>query len=204
MNAAATGATGPSPTRAQMDAPARMLMLRGAIAILFGVLAIVWPDLTLLLLVALFAAYALLSGGVSIVAAVRSRGHDSKWWLPLLLGLVSIAAGICAVVYPALTALVLVLLIGANAFVTGVLDIAIAIRLRPVLRGHWLLVLTGTVSILFGVLVFTFPGAGALALIWLISLYAVVTGVLLLTLGLRTLRADHEGGAHPVAAASGR
>jgi uncharacterized membrane protein HdeD (DUF308 family) len=204
MNATATGAAASSSTSAQRDHSAWMLLVRGVIAILFGVLALVWPDLTLLLLVALFAAYALLSGGVAIVTAVRSRGLDSKWWLPLLLGLVSIAAGICAVFYPALTALVLVLLMGANAFFTGVLDIAIAIRLRRVLRGHWLLVLTGAVSILFGVLVFAFPGAGALALVWLISLYAVVTGVLLLTLGLRTLRADHDGGAHPVAAASGR
>jgi uncharacterized membrane protein HdeD (DUF308 family) len=204
MNATATAATAPSTTSAQMVHSSRMLLLRGVIAILFGVLAIVVPDLTLLLLVALFAAYALLSGGVAIVAAVRSRGADSKWWLPLLLGLVSVAAGICAVVYPALTALVLVLLMGANAFLTGVFDIAIAIRLRRVLRGHWLLVLTGIVSILFGVLVFAFPGAGALALVWLISLYAVVTGVLLLVLGLRTRRAAQNGATQSAVAAGGR
>jgi uncharacterized membrane protein HdeD (DUF308 family) len=137
----------------------------------------------------LFAAYALLSGAVSIAAGWRSRASDSKWWLTLLLGIVGIAAGIYAVVFPALTALVLVLLMGANAIFTGALDIAIAIRLRHVLKGPWMLGLSGTVSIVFGLLVFFFPGAGALALVWLISLYAVVTGVLLFAIGLRTRRA---------------
>jgi len=79
-------------------------------------------------------------------------------------------------------ALVLVLLMGANAIVTGILDIAMAIRLRKVIRGEWLLILTGIVSITFGVLVFLFPAAGALALVWLISFYAILTGVLLLAL----------------------
>jgi uncharacterized membrane protein HdeD (DUF308 family) len=193
MNATATLAAPPSPTRGEMDTSARMLMLRGALAILFGVLAIAWPGMTLLLLVAMFAAYALLSGGISIMAGVRRRARDSQWWLLLLLGLVSVAAGVAALVYPELTALVLVLLMGANALFTGVLDIAVAIRLRRVLRGHWMMVFSGIVSILFGILVFAFPGAGAIALVWLISLYAVVTGVLLFGLGLRTRRAARDG-----------
>ena len=107
-----------------------MLALRGAIALLFGVLALVWPGLTLLWLVALFAAYALLGGVVSIIGAVSNRQSDEAWWLILLLGLVSIGAGVSAIVYPGLTALVLVLVMGANALVTGVLDIATAIADR--------------------------------------------------------------------------
>jgi uncharacterized membrane protein HdeD (DUF308 family) len=182
-----SGAAGP-----RIDQSAWMLILRGVIAIAFGVLAVALPGLTLVLLVTLFAAYALLSGIVSIVAAWRSRGLDNKWWLTLLLGIVGIAAGIYAVVFPALTALVLVLLMGANAIVTGVLDIAIAIRLREAVKGTWMLVLSGIVSIIFGVLVLFFPGAGAIALVWLISFYAIVTGVLLLTLGMRARRAAHE------------
>jgi uncharacterized membrane protein HdeD (DUF308 family) len=181
------GAAGP-----RIDQSAWMLILRGVIAIAFGVLAVTLPGLTLVLLVGLFAAYALLSGFVSIVAAWRSRGIDNKWWLTLLLGIVGIAAGIYAVVFPALTALVLVLLIGANAIFTGVLDIAIAIRLREAVKGTWMLVLSGIVSITFGLLVFFFPGAGAIALVWLISFYAIVTGVLLLALGVRARRAAHE------------
>ena len=196
MNATMTRTADDAPSQAQMDRSAWMLALRGTIAILFGVLALAWPGLTLIVLVGLFAAYALLNGGVSIATAFRTRQLDRKWWLPLLLGIVSVAAGIGAVVYPALTALVLVLMMGANAIFTGALDIAIAIRLRKVLRGRWMLVLSGVVSILFGMLVFAAPGAGALALVWMISAYAIVTGVLLFILGWRTRRAAQDVFAH--------
>jgi uncharacterized membrane protein HdeD (DUF308 family) len=169
-----------------------ILALRGAIAIAFGVLALVWPNITLLVLVALFAAYALLSGAVSVVGAVRNRKRDDNWWVPLLLGLISIGAGIIAVIHPALTALVLVLVMGANALVTGVLDIVAAMRLRKSMKNEWLLVLAGIVSIAFGVLVFLYPEAGALALIWLISFYAVLSGILLLTVAVRVRARTRE------------
>jgi uncharacterized membrane protein HdeD (DUF308 family) len=193
-----------NPAMPQTDQSAWMLILRGAIAILFGVLAIVWPGLTLMVLVALFAAYALLGGAVSIAAAFKLRGSEPRWWLPLLLGIISVAAGIYAIVAPPVTALVLVLVMGVNAILTGALDIAIAIRLRKVLHGEWLLVLGGIVSIIFGVLVVAVPGAGALALVWLVSVYAVLSGVLLLSLGVRTLRAAREGSLRPGLAAGGR
>lgn len=158
----------------------QILALRSVIAILFGVLAISWPGLTLLWLTALFAAYALLSGAAALIGVMRGRkGDDDHRWLVLLFGLVSIGAGIIAIMHPALTAMLLVLLMGANALVTGVLDIAVALRLRRVIRGEWLMLSTGVVSIVFGILVFLFPDAGALALVWMISLYAVACGVLL-------------------------
>lgn len=165
-----------------------MFALRGVIAVLFGVLAAAWPGLTLLWLVALFAAFALLGGGASLFGAFHNRRSDPQWWLALLLGLVSIGAGVIAILQPALTALVLVLLMGANAIATGVLDIALAIRLRNEIRGLAALYLAGAVSILFGVLVFLFPGAGALALVWLISFYAILSGVLLLAAAWRLRR----------------
>jgi uncharacterized membrane protein HdeD (DUF308 family) len=181
-----------------------MLMLRGGIAIAFGVLAVLWPGLTLLVLVGLFAGYALLGGIVSIAAAFRMRGTERRWWLPLLLGVISAAAGIYAMLAPSVTALVLVLLMGANAILTGALDIAMAVRLRRVLHGHWMLLLGGALSILFGVLVIAVPDAGALALVWLISFYAIFTGVLLFGLGWRTRRvapgaAPPGGGRRPTA-----
>jgi uncharacterized membrane protein HdeD (DUF308 family) len=154
--------------------------IRGVIAILFGILALVWPGLTLLGLIALFAAYAFLGGAVSVIGALQNRKNDDEWWLLFMLGLVAIGAGVVAMTRPGLTALVLVLVMGANALVSGVLDIAAAIRLRKVMEGEWMLILSGVMSIAFGVLVFLFPGAGAMALIWLISLYAVLTGALLL------------------------
>jgi uncharacterized membrane protein HdeD (DUF308 family) len=172
-----------------MENPAWMLMLRGTLAVVFGLAAVLVPGLTLLLLVGMFAAYALLSGVSSIALAVKSRRVDRKWWLLLLLGLVSVAAAVLAVVYPGMTALVLVLVMGINAVVTGALDVAIAVHLRRILRSHWMMVASGMLSILFGALVIAMPQAGALALVWLISLHAIVTGVLLLGLGLRVRRA---------------
>lgn len=161
------------------------LALRGVIAILFGVLALMWPGLTLLSLVMLFAVYSLFGGVVSIVGAVKNRQGNKDWWLPLLFGLVSIGAGILALVYPALTGLVLVLLIAANALVTGVLDIVLALRSSDRFKqDKWLLIASGAASIVFGAIAFVYPDAGALALIWMISFYAILTGALLLTVAI--------------------
>ena len=154
---------------------------------MLSILAFLWPGRTLLFLVAMFAAFSALSGAVAVVGAVKNRDSDKGWWLILLLGVISIGAGVIAIFYPGITALALalVLVMGANALITGVLDIAIAIRLRKVMRRDWLLVLAGIASLVFGALVFMFPGAGALALVWLISCYAVFTGTLLLALAFR-------------------
>ncbi|MGZ5685846.1 MAG: HdeD family acid-resistance protein [Usitatibacter sp.] len=165
-----------------------MLALRGVAAIVFGVLAIVWPDLTLLVLVGLFAAFAFITAAAYIGAALKARGNDGGgkgWWLLLLWGLVAVAAGGIAIFHPIVTALTLVLLMGANALVTGVLDLVMAFRLRKEIRNEWMLVLAGLVSIVFGALVLAFPGAGALAMVWMVSFYATLTGVLLLALAIR-------------------
>jgi uncharacterized membrane protein HdeD (DUF308 family) len=169
-----------------------MLALHGIAALLFGVLAWIWPGITMFWLVVFFAAYALVVGVSSVVAAINNRKTANDWWLLLLLGLAAIGAAVITVLYPALTALVLVLLIGANALVTGALQIALGIRLRKTIRNEWLLILTGVISIAFGVLVCLFPGAGALAMVWLIGSYATFTGVLLLVLAFR-VRASTKG-----------
>lgn len=160
-----------------------MPVLRGVIAIAFGALALLLPGLTLIGLIGLFAAYALLCGVVSLAAALRHRKAHEDWWMPLLFGIVAIGSAVIALVHPGLTLVVLVLLIGANALVGGVLDLVMAIRLRKTLGGEWLLVLNAVASIVFGVLVFLFPAAGALALVWMIGVYALATGILLLGLG---------------------
>lgn len=159
--------------------------LRGIFAILFGVLALAWPGLTLLTLVGLFAVFALLCGIASVVGAIGHRKIDDGWWLPLLLGLVSIGAAIVAVANPVLTTLVLVMVIAANALVAGVLDIVAAVRLRKDVSGEWLLALSGIAEVVFAALVFLYPLAGAVALVWMVSVYAIVTGVLLLALAIR-------------------
>jgi uncharacterized membrane protein HdeD (DUF308 family) len=182
-----------------------MLALRGIVAIIFGVLAILWPGLTLLWLVALFAAFAVLAGAASIMAALRARNRDG-WGLALLLGIVSVIAGVLAIFYPGITALTLILLMGANALVTGVLDLVMAARLHKQMRGEWVLVAAGIVSIMFGAIVMIFPAAGALALVWFISFYATLTGVLLLTVAFRARRwrGTDEGLAGATPAASHR
>jgi uncharacterized membrane protein HdeD (DUF308 family) len=165
-----------------------VLALRGAVALLFGILALVWPGITLLVLVSLFAAFALLVGAVIVVGALKHRTMDRGWWLMMILGVVSLAVGTIAIVQPGATLFALVLLMAVNALLTGVLDIALAIRLRKQIEHEWLLVLTGVVSIVFGVLVVLFPPAGALALAFLVSFYAITTGILLLVLAFRARR----------------
>lgn len=167
------------------------LVVRGVAALAFGILAIAWPGLTLLLLIAFFAAYAIISGGLGIIGALRNRG-ERGWWLVLLLGVVGVAAGVIAVFFPGITALALIIVMGVNAVFSGVLDLAMAVRLRREIRGEWLLGLAGLVSILFGAFVIAVPGAGALALVWLLALYAIATGVLFVVLGFKLRSRGHE------------
>ncbi len=161
------------------------IALRGLVAVLFGLAAFVWPGLTLLALVFLFGIYALLDGIFSIIAAVNNRAGNNRWWLLLLEGLVGVAAGIIAFIWPGITAFALLYLIAAWAVITGILEIAAAIRLREEIEGEWLLGLGGLLSIVFGILLFIWPGAGALAVTWLIGAYALFFGILLIILGFR-------------------
>lgn len=178
-----------------------LLALRGAAAMIFGALAIVWPAITLFTLAALFAAFALLAGAVFTFGALRHRHADPRWWVLLLLGAFSIGTGCVAALYPSLTTVALILLMGANALVTGALDIVLALRMRQVLRGALLLVLAGTASVLFGLVVLLFPlGAGAVALAWMIGLYAIVTGAMLLALAFQVRAWSRLHGARPAGA----
>lgn len=148
------------------------------------------------MLVLLFGAYALVDGVFLIVASIGGRDGDDRWWVGLLQGIAGVVAGILTLVWPDITALVLLYFIAAWALITGVLEIVIAIQYRRALEGEWLMALAGIASILFGLLLFIFPRSGALSLIWLIGLYAIFFGVLLLLLGfrLRGLRGTTEPG----------
>jgi uncharacterized membrane protein HdeD (DUF308 family) len=161
-----------------------VLAVRGAAALLFGMLALLWPGITLLVFVAMFAAYAMVSGTMAVIGAIRHRS-EKGWWVSLLLGIVGAGAGLVAVFNPGLTLFVLVLLVAAHAVVTGIFDIVAAIRLRKEIEREWLLVLTGVVSLVFGLLVFLFPPAGALALALMAAFYAIFIGTALLVLAFR-------------------
>lgn len=182
-----------------------LLGLRGAIAVLFGILAIAWPAITLLTLAVLFAAFALLAGAVWAWAAIANRGSDCRWWLMLVLGVVSIVAGVLAALNPGITTLALVLVMGANALVSGIIDVLVAVRVRTYMKGEWLLGLSGIVAIVFGLMLLMFPaGAGALALALMTGLYAMVSGAMLMALAwqVRSWSRLNEGRSSPPASAA--
>jgi uncharacterized membrane protein HdeD (DUF308 family) len=157
-----------------------MVGMRGLLAVFFGILALLWPGLTLAALVFLFGAYALVDGVFALVVGVRS-----KWWSVALMGVLGVVAGIVTFLFPGLTALSLLYLIAAWAIVRGVFEIVAAIRLRREITNEWLLILSGIASIAFGVLLFLFPGAGALSVVWVIGAFALWLGILLLFLAFR-------------------
>jgi uncharacterized membrane protein HdeD (DUF308 family) len=168
-----------------------LLLLRGVAAIAFGILAFIWPGVTLFTLMILYGAFALIDGVLALAASFTSRSDAvPRWWL-VLTGILGIAAGLIALFWPGITALVLIMFIGAWAIVRGVMEILAAIQLRKQIEGEWLLVLAGVLSVLFGLGVLIFPGTGALALIWLIAIYAVAIGVVMIMLALR-LRAHRS------------
>jgi uncharacterized membrane protein HdeD (DUF308 family) len=178
------------------------VVLRGVAGVLFGLAAFFWPGVTLLVLVALFGAYALVDGIFNVVAAIRGADTD-RWWLLLISGLLGILVGVWTFFWPDVTALALLYLVAAWAVVTGVLEIVAAVRLRKEIEGEWMLVLSGLLSVLFGVYVAFFPGAGALAIVWIIGAYALVSGVLLIALGFRLRSLAHsQMGARPAAGAA--
>jgi uncharacterized membrane protein HdeD (DUF308 family) len=161
------------------------LALRGLFAVLFGIMAFAWPEITLEALVILYGAYALVDGVFAIAAAVVGTTVGMPWWALLLEGVCGIAVGVLTFSWPGITALVLLYLIAFWAVVTGVFEMVAAIRLRKEIRGEWLLALSGILSILFGVVLLVRPGAGALAVIWLIGAYAIAFGALLIVLGFK-------------------
>jgi len=166
------------------------LALRGLAAIVFGVLAFVWPGITLWALVLLFGAYMLVDGIFAIVAAVRAAGREARWWLLLVEGVLGVLAGFVAFLLPGITALALLYLVAAWAIFTGILQIVGAVRLRREIEGEWALILGGVLSVIFGVLLAVLPGPGILALVWLIGAYAVVSGMLLIVLAFRVRNRD--------------
>ena len=161
------------------------IVLRGAVAVLFGILAFVWPGITLAALVIVWGAYAIADGALALVAAFNIHEEGKPMGSLIVVGILGIAAGIVTILWPGITALVLLLFIASWAVLMGIFQIAAAIRFRKHIENEWLLGLSGVLSILFGVAMFIQPGAGALAVVWLIGSYAIFFGILLIVLGFR-------------------
>src|SRR5687768_14235925 len=162
-----------------------LVLLRGIAGIIFGVLTFLSPSLSLAALVIVFGAYAFADGVIAIISAIRWCGETERWWLILLEGLAGVAAGVITFFWPGITALALLYVIAAWSLVTGALEIAAAIRLRNVITGEWLLLLSGIASVDLGVLLALFPGPGALALVLWIGAFAIVSGALLIALAFK-------------------
>ncbi|MBZ0299665.1 MAG: HdeD family acid-resistance protein, partial [Anaerolineae bacterium] len=143
------------------------------------------PGITLVVLVVLFGGYALVDGFILSILAFKNRKNDSNWWLMLLTGLVSIAAGIVTFIWPGITTVSLFYVIVAWAIFTGISEVIYAIQFRKEIEGEWLLVLDGILSVGFGMLLIAQPIPGALAVLWMIGVYAVAYGVMLVVLAFR-------------------
>jgi uncharacterized membrane protein HdeD (DUF308 family) len=159
-----------------------LVVLRGVVAIAFGIVAIAWPEITVLALALLWGAY-LLMDGIASIAMSMGRGTDRMYLV--LLGVLGIAAGVVSFVWPQITVVVLLVLIAVWAIVAGALQIAAAIRLRKLISNEWFLAISGAVTLILGLLLIVQPAEGAIALLIAIATFAIAWGVVLVVLGLR-------------------
>jgi uncharacterized membrane protein HdeD (DUF308 family) len=171
------------------------LVIRGIIAIIFGILTFVWPAMTLAVLVLLFGAYAFVDGAMNLIGIFRRSSQQERWWALLLEGLVGIAAGLVTFFWPAITALALVYVIAAWALLTGIFEIIAAVRLRQELSGESLLIFSGILSVILAVVFAAMPLLGALSITFAIGTYAIIFGVLMVSLGFRLRSFEHSFGA---------
>lgn len=171
-----------------------LILLRGIAAIVFGLLAFIWPGITLITLILFYGAFVLIDGVLALASAIMGGSMQPRWWLALI-GVLGIIAGLLTFFWPGVTALVLLVFIAAWAITLGIFQIIGAIRLRKEIDNEWMLILGGALSVLFGVVLLISPGAGALALIWLIGAYAIVFGILLVGFAFRLRK--HSAAAAP-------
>ena len=157
-----------------------LLLIRGILAVLFGLMAFAWPALTLVTLVLLYGAYAFVDGLTAIWVGVSSRA-----WGVLLFGILGVVVGIYTFFYPGVTAIALLYLIAAWALVRGIFEIVTAIQLRKEISYEWALVVSGLISIIFGIVLVSNPGEGALAMVVVIGAFALMFGVMMIVLAFR-------------------
>ena len=154
--------------------------LRGLIAVALGIIALVNPGIALLTLIIIFGIYSFVDGLFDVIISISNRKDNEKWWALLIAGIASVVIGVISLSNPSITGIALVYLIAVKALINGVLEIAAAIELRHFIEGEWMMVISGILSILFGIVLFASPNQGALAMLWVIGIFAIVIGVWLI------------------------
>ncbi len=165
------------------------ILLRGVASIAFGAMAILWPGLTIVVLVVMWGAWAFVDGITSLVTAYKARDGGKPIWPLVLIGVLSIAAGLITFFAPGVAAVTLLVFIAAWAIVTGVLEIVHAIRVRKSISNEWMLILSGVLSVVVGLYMLSSPAGGALAIIWVIAFWSILFGVLLCSAAFRLKKA---------------
>jgi uncharacterized membrane protein HdeD (DUF308 family) len=198
-------ATLPPSTAAGFPSLARKIwifaIIRGVLAITFGLIALLSPIATAIALAIVIGAYAIINGIFDIIEAIRHRGSSSMV-LRIVLGAVSILFGILVLVWPGMSLAILVIIIGVWAIIIGILQIMSSVRHRAVPNSGWVWgVIGGALSILFGILVLIWPGTGLVTIIWIIGIWAIAWGITLIVLGIQLRKAagTNEASASPTA-----
>jgi uncharacterized membrane protein HdeD (DUF308 family) len=176
-------------------------IIRGVLAIIFGLIALFSPIATALALAIVIGAYAIVNGVFDIIEAIRHRGSSSMV-LRIGLGVVSILFGILVLVWPGISLAILVIMVGIWAIIIGILQTVSSVGHRAVPNsGRVWGIIGGALSILFGILVLIWPGTGVVSIIWIIGIWAIVWGITLIVLGvqLRKAASTTEAGASPTA-----
>jgi uncharacterized membrane protein HdeD (DUF308 family) len=164
------------------------MIISGILNLMFGAFALIWPGVTLLTLVWIFAIVMMIQGLYQLASTLLHRGEKKHSWIFFLLAFINLGVGIAALLYSHVTVLFVIMLMGLTWLATGMLQIIAAFRLRKEIHNEGWLVIIGLISILSGLLVLLKPGDGALALLWLIASYAIAFGIGLLILGFKAKR----------------
>ena len=171
-------------------------MLRGVAAIVFGIMAFVWPAMTLAVLVILFGAYVLVDGVFGLISAVRNRDRLGRVWPEVLESVLGVVVGLLTLFSPAVTALVLLMFVAVWSILGGLLRIVLAFQIRKEITGEWILMAGGALSVVFGGLLIAMPLAGLVTLAWLIGFYAIAFGILFVVLAFRLRKLGTGTGTH--------
>ena len=162
-----------------------LIAARGALSIIFGILALFWPEPTKLILVLLFGVFSIVDGIIAIAAGNASRGYFERWWALLLEGITGVVIGVVVFYWPDVTTLVLLYFIAARAVTTAIFEILAAMEFRQVFSGEWIMIVGGILAALIGTLLFVLPSEGTTSLVWLIGMYAIIAGLIELIFAFR-------------------